>query len=200
MGEISIEHSRTLRAGDIDIDFANRDIPLSFLKHNQAGIIKDGKLARHPSGIYVTDIPVDPIKKLAALDFRQAEQRGYHKLDFLNVSLYEQVKSEAHLIELMKEPAWEKLYDSAFCQKLIHIGNHYDTLIKFPEAVTSIEKMAMLLAAIRPAKRHLIGLPWEDVRKDIWVPDRSGLFQFKKAHSFSYAQLVVVNMNLLSSD
>jgi hypothetical protein len=65
-----------------------------------------------------------------------------------------------------------------------------------PEAVNTIPRMAMFLAIIRPAKRHLIGLPWSEVAKTIWDRTDEG-YQFKKSHAVAYAHLVVVNMNLL---
>lgn len=181
---------------DIDIDFPNREDALKLLKHNPAGIVRDGKLIKHNTGIYVTDIPIDPMTGVATIDHKAAEDWGYMKLDFLNVSLYTQIKSEQHLKDLMaQEPAWEKLYDPEFCGKLIHIGNHYDTLIKCPEAVNTIPRMAMLLALIRPGKRHLIGETWSRISETIW--DASEEYTFKKSHSISYAHLVCVHINLL---
>lgn len=186
---------------DVDIDFSDRQKILNLIKHVPASIIDNNKQSTHNTGIYVTEVPVDPVYNRAALDYRQAEQRGYIKLDFLNVGLYNHVHNEKHLIELMsKEPPWHKLYDPEFCSKLIHIGNHYDTLIKMPEAVNSIARLAMFLAIIRPAKRHLIGKTWAEVSKTIWEKPSDGGYYFKKSHSVGYSHLVVVNMNLLDSD
>ena len=183
---------------DIDIDFGNRDVALSLLKHTPASIIRDGKLIKHNSGIYVTDMPEDPFSGIASLDHKVAEDRGYTKLDFLNMSLYTQISSESHLDELMNiDPAWDKLYDADFCSKLIHVGNHYDTLIKMPEAVNTIPRMAMFLAVIRPAKRHLIGKTWKEIGNTIWDKTDDGYY-FKKSHAVAYAHLVVVHMNLLT--
>ena len=187
-------------SSDIDIDFANRDQILSLLNHTSASIIKDNKLSKHNTGVYFTDIPVDPFSGSASLDYQVAEDRGYLKLDFLNVNLYSRVKDEAHLLELMNtEPAWDKLYDREFCEQLIHIGNHYDTLIKMPEVVNSIPRMAMFLSVIRPAKRHLIGQKWADVAKTVWDKPADDSYYFKKSHAVAYATLVVVNMNLNNS-
>jgi len=183
---------------DIDIDFGNRDAALALIKHNPAGIIRNGELVKHNTGVFVTDIPADPFKGIASLDFNDAEDRGYIKLDFLNVSLYTQIKSEAHLLELMhREPEWDRLYDEEFCAQLIHIGSHYDTLIKMPEEVNSIPRMAMFLAVIRPAKRHLIGKTWKEVADTVWEKPADDGYYFKKAHAVSYAHLVAVHMNLL---
>ena len=181
---------------DIDIDFADREQVLNLLNVTPASIIKDNKLTRHNTGVYATDIPVDPFSGSASLDYQAAEERGYMKLDLLNVHVYKQVRDETHLVELMREPDWTKLYDPAICQQLIHINNHYDTLLKMPEPVDSIPRLAMFLAVIRPGKRHLIGKTWKDVAATVW--DRvEGEYSFKKAHAIAYAQLVVVNLNLL---
>jgi hypothetical protein len=181
---------------DIDIDFADREQVLNLLNVTPASIIRDGKLVKHNTGVYATDIPIDPFSASASLDYEDAESRGYMKLDLLNVNVYKQVKSEQHLIELMREPDWTKLYDRSICEQLIHINNHYDTLLKMPEPVDSIPRLAMFLAVIRPAKRQLIGKSWKEIAKTVW--DRvDGEYSFKKAHAIAYAQLVVVNLNLL---
>lgn len=185
---------------DIDIDFPNRDSALAHLRHHPAGIQRDGKLIRHNTGIYATKIPTDPFTGVASIDHHDAEQRGYIKLDFLNVSLYQRVQSEQHLNQLMaQEPAWDRLYDPEFCAQLIHINAHYDTLIKMPEAVNSVARMAMFLSVIRPAKRHLIGVKWADVARTVWERPADDGYYFKKSHAVAYAHLVVVNMNLLSN-
>ena len=184
---------------DIDIDFADRQQVLDLLDVTPASIIRDGKLTKHNTGVYATDIPVDPFSGSASLDYQAAEARGYMKLDLLNVHVYKQVKSEEHLIKLMQEPDWTKLYDPAICAQLIHINNHLDTLLKMPESVDSIPRLAMFLAVIRPGKRHLIGRTWKDVGLTVW--DKvEGEYSFKKSHSVAYAQLVVVNLNLLNEN
>ena len=181
---------------DIDIDFADRQQVLDLLNVTSASIIRDGKLIKHNTGVYATDIPVDPFVGSASLDYNVAEDRGYMKLDLLNVHVYKQVRDETHLIKLMQEPDWTKLYDPAICGQLIHINNHYDTLLKMPEPVDTIPRLAMFLAVIRPGKRHLIGRTWKDVGATVW--DKvEGEYSFKKAHAIAYAQLVVVNLNLL---
>lgn len=187
-------------SSDIDIDFANRDLALAHLRHHPAGIQRDGRLIRHNTGIYATRIPTDPFTGVASIDHHDAEDRGYIKLDFLNVSLYQRIENEQHLNQLMaQEPEWDRLYDPEFCAQLIHINAHYDTLIKMPEAVNSIARMAMFLAVIRPAKRHLIGAKWAEVAKTVWEKPNDGSYSFKASHAVAYAHLVVVNMNLLSN-
>lgn len=183
---------------DIDIDIGDRDKLLSLIKYTPASIRKN-EIKKHNTGIYVTDVPTDPVNKISALDYTVAENRGYVKLDILNVHVYNLVRDEKHLIELMREPDWSKLNNSKFVEQLIHLGNHYNSLRKMPEPVNSIPRLAMFLAVIRPSKKHLIGLPWAEVAKTVWDKDSTG-YSFKKSHSLAYATLVVVHMNLLSEN
>ena len=184
---------------DIDIDVADRTQALALLEHTGATIVRDGKITNHNTGVYFTAIPTDPFTGRAALDYEAAEARGYFKIDILNVGLYQQIKTEEHLLQLMQqEPAWDRLYDPDFCARLMHIGAHYDTLIRMPEAVNSITRLAMFLAVIRPAKRHLIGRTWREVAETVWEKPADDVYYFKKAHAISYAHLVAVNINLIS--
>lgn len=181
---------------DIDIDFGDREKILSLIKHVPASMRNVNPMRKHPTGVYITDIPYDPVNDMASIDYTEAEQRGYFKLDLLNVHVYNQVKNEEHLIELMREPNWSLLNNKEFVEKLIHLGNQYDTLRKMPEPVNSIPRLAMFLAVIRPAKRHLIGKTYKEINNTVWEKDHTG-YSFKKSHAIAYAQLVVVHMNLL---
>jgi len=182
---------------DIDIDFGNRQQAIDLLSVTPASILRDGRLVRHNTGVYPTDIPVDPFLGIASIDYETAEDLGYAKLDFLNVSLYTQIKSEQHLTDLIaQEPMWELLLDPEFCGMVIHIGNHHDLLMRCPEPVDSIPRMAMFLALIRPGKRHLVGRPWREVAETVWNKTDDEYY-FKKSHSLAYAHLVAVHMNLI---
>jgi hypothetical protein len=153
-------------------------------------------IRKHATGVYVTPIPYDPINDIASIDYTVAEKRGYFKLDLLNVHVYENVRDETHLNELMVDPDWSKLKDKSFVEKLIHLNNQYYNLVKMPEPIDSIPRLAMFLAVIRPGKKHLIGLPWKEVAKTVWDKGTDG-YVFKKAHAISYSWLVAVHMNLL---
>jgi len=199
MVQARTEGSRPMKfKSDIDIDLGDRSRALAVLDHTPASILRDGELVKHNSGIYVTDIPMDPFSGQASLDHKVAEDRGYVKLDLLNVSLYTQIKDEAHLTHLMaQEPLWDLLQEEQFFSQLIHVGSHYATLQKMPDPVDSVARLAMLLAIIRPAKRHLIGLPWSQVAETIWERPADDGYYFKKSHAVAYAHLVAVHMNLL---
>ena len=183
---------------DIDVDFGDRERALAVLDVVPASILRDEKLIKHNTGVYPTDIPQDPFTGQASIDHKVAEELGYAKLDFLNVSLYTQIKNEEHLTQLMTtEPLWDLLKQPEFCSQLIHIGNHYDTMMKMPEPVDSIPRMAMLLSVIRPAKRQLIGRPWREVAESVWTAPVDNSYYFKKSHAVAYAHLVAVHMNLI---
>ena len=156
-------------SADIDIDFADRSRILELIRHTSAMQIHEGKSRKHNSGVYVTDIPYDPINDCSSIDYKQAEERGYFKIDFLNVNVYNLIPDVDTYNTLLNTPTkWELLSDRNFCQQIVHINNHYDTLVKMPEPVNSIPRMAMFLALIRPAKRHLIGEPWQSIAQHIW--------------------------------
>jgi hypothetical protein len=182
---------------DIDLDFGDRNSILNLIQHVPAAMVKNDRLVRHVSGVYVNDVPYNSVSGTAAIDYRIAEQLGYVKLDFLNVTLYQQIASPQQLTKLMdRTPPWTRLLDSEFFSQLIHIGRHYNTMRQMPEPVDSIERMAMFLAVIRPSKRHLIGQRWATVAQTVWQVSEDGAYGFKKSHAHGYATLVAVQMNL----
>ena len=178
---------------DIDIDFADRDIILSQLNHRVAKL-DTGK--KHNTGVYVTECPHNPVDNLCTIDYKTAEDRGYFKLDFLNVSIYKNVKDETHLISLMnKEPLWELLEHKDFVDQVFHVSGHSDLLKQLKP--TSVEQLAATLAIIRPAKRHLADKDWQTIMKEVWTKPTNGEYYFKKAHAMSYAVACAVHMNLI---
>ena len=178
---------------DIDIDFADRNILLDKIEHRVARMNSEKK---HNTGIYATECPHNPVDNLATIDYKAAEDRGYFKLDFLNVSIYSEIKSEEHLQQLMrKEPLWELLEHKDFVEKVFHLSGH-DSLLKLLKP-QSVEQLAAALAIIRPAKRHLANETWETIMKQVWTKPTNGEYYFKKAHAISYAVACVVHMNLL---
>lgn len=181
---------------DVDIDFANREQLLQHIMYIPAAMRNVSPIRKHATGVYVTPVPYDAINDMANVDYASLEKRGYFKLDLLNVHVYGQVKSEVHLVELMAEPNWDRLKEKDFVEKLIHLGNHYNNIQKMPEPINSIARLAMFLAVIRPAKKHLIGKTFSEISKTVWDKTEDG-YHFKKSHSCAYAMLVVVHMNLL---
>ena len=178
---------------DIDIDFADRSIVLNKIQHRVAKL-DTGK--KHNTGVYVTECPHNPVDNLSTIDYKTAEERGYFKLDFLNVSIYNDVKDEAHLQKLMeKEPQWDLLEHDDFTNLLFHVSGHGEILRKLKP--TSVEQLAAVLAIIRPAKRHLVNETWQTILTEVWTKPEDGSYYFKKAHAIAYAVSVVVHMNLI---
>ena len=102
---------------DIDLDLADRDHLLRHISVVPAAIRKNDTVKKHNTGVYPMDIPYDPIHNICALDYHAAEDRGYVKLDLLNVWIYKHVRDEVHLIELMREPDWKLLQDRDYFSK-----------------------------------------------------------------------------------
>ena len=181
---------------DIDIDFGDRERLLRLIKHVPAAMRDVKPITKHPTGVYITDVPYDPVNDMCSLDYKEADERGYFKLDLLNVNIYKAVKDELHLISLMSEPNWDRLKERNFVSVLLHLNKQYDVMQQMPEPINSIPRLAMFLAVIRPAKRNLIGKTWKEISKTVWIDNNTG-YTFKKSHAVAYAQLVVVHMNLL---
>ena len=179
---------------DIDIDFANRDLALNKLEHVKAMRLADNSPVAHATGIYAHRIPYDPVNNIAGIDYKTAEDRGYFKIDFLNVGVYEHVRDDAHLIKLMEtEPLWDLLQDDSFTSLLFHINGYGDLLRK--QKPTSILELAVCLALIRPGKRHLQDMTKIDIMEQIWEKPATGEYHFKKSHAVAYATAIVVQIN-----
>lgn len=181
---------------DIDIDFVNRDEALKLFRHVRASRVDGGQLTKHNTGVYFHEVPLNAENNLSAIPYDLAEEKGFFKIDFLNVNLYNGVKNEEHLTQLMnQEPLWDLLEDDNFSDLLFHVNGHGPILRQMKPK--SIEQLAAVLAMIRPAKRYLIGKSWNEVMQEVWKkPDNEEYF-FKKSHATAYAVAVVVQMNLI---
>ena len=183
---------------DIDIDFADREQILKFIQAVPARQTTNGQSRYHNSGVYVTDIPRDPVLNCAAIDYELAEQLGYFKLDFLNMSVYQLIRDQQHYDQMLGQtPPWTRLWtDVDYAKQIVHIGNYTDLLQTMrPD---SIPRMAAFISIIRPGKAHLQNQPWDQVFDTVWDGDDSRGFIFKKSHAISYAALIALHMNLLS--
>jgi len=184
-----------MKSTDIDIDLPARSELLKLIKFTSARLDTTGR--QHNSGIYVTDIPYDAVNDCAAINYESAEQRGYFKIDLLNVSVYKMIRDLEHYQDMLnKEPNWKKLHeDPEWASKVIHIGNYTDLLARMKP--DNIQKMAAFISIIRPGKAHLQKRSWSEVFDTVWDGDSSKGFVFKKSHSIGYAVLIKLHMNLL---
>lgn len=187
-----------MNGADIDIDLADREQILRLIHSTAARQENSGQVRRHNSGIYVTDIPYDPVNQCAAIDYNEAELRGYFKIDLLNQSVYQLVQSPEHYEEMLaREPDWARLAtDMAWASQLVHVGNYTDLLRTMKP--DSIPRMAAFISIIRPGKAHLQNRPWSEVFESVWDGDTSKGYTFKHSHALGYARLVTLHMNLLS--
>ena len=183
-------------ATDIDIDTADRNRVLELFPHTVAVIKRDNKTVKHNTGVYFHKMPSEPFTGMATIDHKEAEDRGFFKLDILNLSLYKNIKTPEQLDELMEiEPKWDLLAHDEFIDMLFHVKGHGDILRKLKP--TNITQLAAVLAIIRPAKRHLVDSDWDTIMKQVWIPPTDGTYYFKKSHAVAYAHVVVVQMNQL---
>lgn len=185
-----------MKIPDIDIDMNTRDCILQAIDHIPASIIKNDQIEKHKVGVYFQNIPTEEVSGYSSLDYKHAEELGYFKIDFLNNNIYTEVKNEKHLDDLLgMEPVWELLDNKEICDSLVHINGHYDIVKRIKPQ--SIEDLAIVLALIRPAKRHLVSKDINFIKKNVWVKPTDGSYYFSRAHSIAYASSIVVQMNLL---
>jgi hypothetical protein len=187
-------------SADIDLDFADRESVLKLIQHTPARQTVDGRVRRHNSGVYVTDIPWDPVHECAAIDYQTAEDRGYFKIDFLNMHVYKLVQNPEHYEQMLAAtPPWQRLWqDPEWAGQLVHVGNYTELLKQMKP--DSIPRMAAFISIIRPGKAHLQNKDWATVFASVWDGDDSRGYTFKKAHAISYAALVALHMNLINQD
>jgi DNA polymerase III alpha subunit len=95
-----------------------------------------------------------------------------------------------------QEPLWDLLEQDDFVNLLFHVNGHGSILRQLKP--NSVEKLAAILAMIRPAKRYLLGENWSKILTEVWKkPENENEYYFKKSHATAYALAIVVQMNLI---
>lgn len=182
---------------DIDIDFFNRDEALEKVQHVPASRMDNGIFKKHNTGVYCTPIPYDSVTGLASIEYERAEERGYFKIDFLNVAIYKDILNEDEIVRhLGMEPLWDLLEQEDFCNMIFHVNGYHDLIARLKPR--SIEQLAMFLALLRPGKKHLIPVcqekGFDSIKDEIWTKTDDS-YSFKKSHAVAYAHAIVVQMN-----
>lgn len=183
---------------DVDLDCFGRDNILAGVECIFGRIDRpNGKVDKHPTGVYFQNIPRDPSTNISTLDHRIATDYGYFKIDFLNVNMYEGVRSEEHLMELINRvPPWDFFLFTEITDQLFQLNGHSNLLQRYKP--TSVEDLAMILAVIRPSKAHLQREGWDRIRSEVWVKNADDeSYQFKRCHAISYSIAIIVHLNLL---
>jgi len=183
---------------DIDIDVSDRKSLLQHVPHI-IGLTEKGN--KHTTGVYFQMIEFDQDTNVSKVKPSEASELGYFKMDFLNLSIYDQISSNEQLCDLLEQPTdWSLLNDEETVSRLLHVSKYYDLLQKFK--IESIKDMAIFLSIIRPAKKHLIGKDRKYIEKHIWEEPvhREGhdQYYYKKSHAFSYAMVIKLQLNLIT--
>ena len=166
---------------DIDIDFKNRNDALAVLPHIAASMVNQGKSSRHNTGIYFQNIPVDPLTGHASIPYGKAEDLGYFKIDLINNSVYEGVRDIEHLEKLLDaDPAWDLLDDPEIVSMLAHIHSHFDVVSAIKPK--SVDDLAVVLALIRPGKKHLVNKSRAEIDAEVWLPPSDGSYTVSYTH------------------
>jgi len=185
---------------DVDIDIVNTFDPSKAFGWTKASIVKNGKLAPHPCGVYPQSIPPDPLTNLSAIPYEEAEELGFMKIDFLHLNVYSHFKSRTEIEELLTlEPDWDLLLDKEQQSKLFQLANHGAILDAIKPK--TIEQLADVLALIRPGKKKLLTLYQAHpiaTRTLLYAKDENG-YTFKKAHSIAYAHVIVLQLFLIQA-
>lgn len=181
---------------DIDIDTPDRSVLLKLFKNTTASNHSGAKPRAHNTGVYFHKVPVDPLTNRCSVDYKEAEEMGFFKIDILNVGIYKEVRDDQHMNELLEtEPLWELLDEEEFCNLVFHMRGHHDVCNRMKP--TNTLQLAAVLAMIRPAKRYLVGSTWEQVMQEVWIKPDNDQYYFKKSHAVSYAMAVRLHMNLI---
>lgn len=184
---------------DVDMSQKTRDTIIKKLYHIPASKINDKGINPHGVGIYFCNIPYDRLTGLASLDYKHAEEDlGYIKIDFLHNSIYDSFEDRQQLFNVMEqEPNWNLLYKKEVVEQLPHINNYFTLLNQLPK-IDSVDKLAMFIAIIRPAKKYLISEVtnngWDSIIDKIWIKEDTG-YMYKKSHAVAYALSITVAMS-----
>jgi len=182
---------------DIDIDVLPTFKPTDHFNIVPASMVQNQELKQHIVGVYFQHIPIDSITKLSAIPYKEAEQFGYNKIDFLHLTLLKYFDSKEDIKILLKcSPDWSMLQDQTIVNKLFHIHNHFETVRLIKPLNT--QELADVIALIRPNKKHLIStyrLNTPVIRKELYRKVE-GMY-FKKSHSVAYAKNIELQMLLI---
>lgn len=176
---------------DIDIDTASSTdkslygIPAMIYNEEQE------RIAPHPSGVYLEDVPIDHKTNLCSFDYKYGDDNGFMKVDVLHNSVYDVFTSKEEVLTASEgDIDWSVLSDRSVVESLPHIAKHYDTIQKVKPK--SVEDLADVLALIRPGKISLLDSYIKNkkqTRRNLYKRPATGMY-FKKSHAISYALMI----------
>lgn len=185
---------------DIDIDFPSSFEPNTlFPTAVKASMVQNNRLTKHPCGYYFQSMPVDDITSLAAIPYDIAPEYGFSKIDFLHLSILDNISSKAELRKLIKTaPNWSILWNASHTTKLFQLHRHFNVLNMIRP--TGVVELADCIALIRPAKKHLLDEYNRDkynTRPKLYRLSGDDKSSFKKSHAIAYALTVVIQLHLI---
>lgn len=187
-------------SADVDIDLRTDFNPRKLFPWPRAALVKNGELSPHPCGVYPQRIPTDHLTGLASIPYKEAEDLGYIKLDFLHLTVYDHFKSREEIEALIEiEPDWGLLTIPEEQKKLFQLSNHGEILSAIKPK--NIEELADVLALIRPGKKQYVKMynaQKAATRRILYAKDESG-YSFKKSHAIAYAMVIVLQLHLIDA-
>lgn len=181
---------------DIDIDL-QKDTKIFelFPTLTQASMVLNAELKPHPAGGYFQYIPSH--NRLSDIPYKEAEEIGYFKIDFLHINVLDDFSSNDELTALAnKEPNWSLLSHKYIVQKLFQIANHFEVV----DAVkpSSLLELSDIVALIRPNKIKLLDkyLDNKEITR-LELYKKRGPEDMRKSHTIPYAQIIVAQLQLI---
>jgi hypothetical protein len=186
---------------DIDLDFPTTFSPVDlFPEAVLASMVKNDYLVKHPCGVYFQSMPKDEVTGLAAIPYEKAEEYGFFKIDFLHLSILDEVSSKQEIRQLIKTPPnWSLLWQPQHTHKLFQLHKHFDVLTRIRP--TSVEEVADCIALIRPGKKILMEEYCADkynTRPKLYRLSGEDKSSFRRSHATAYALTVVIQLHLIA--
>jgi hypothetical protein len=186
---------------DIDIDLQTTFDPTDYFKVTKASMVKKDELKKHPAGAYFQAIPTDPITGLSAIPFKEAEDMGYFKIDFLHLSFLDNFSSKEEIRALLRiEPNWDLLLNEYAVGKLFQLAKHYDLLREIKPR--TVQELADCVALIRPLKynlRYSYRKDTEASRRLLYLREEGDKTSFKRGHAIAYALTIVLQLHFIEA-
>lgn len=182
---------------DVDIDTASSFEPLDiFPEAILASRVENRKFKKHPCGVYFQNVPKDKITGMSAIPYKEAEELGFMKLDFLHLTIYDNFASRREIEVLVDtDPNWDLLGRKDIVEQLFQLSNHWDVVERIkPRDVNTI---ADTLSIIRPGKRILLDryIRGQVTREELYKQDTNG-YTFKRSHAIGYAHVIKLQLHL----
>lgn len=182
---------------DVDIDLKTSFNTHDYFDVISASMVKNKELKRHNVGVYFQNIPQDSMTKLSAIPYKQAEELGFLKIDFLHLEILNHFDNNNQIDVLSKtDPDWSLLESEDNVKKLFQISKQFKLIDMVKPK--SIDMLADCLAIMRPGKRQLLYKYLEnpkEIKKLLYLKDSN--FSFKRSHAIAYATTIVLQMHLL---